>query len=68
MVILRRQYAYSRVDKEDPDELRHRKAQFLIYKVLEDGCSQKRRSWRCRFRIKIGLRMKRFRLIRRFWG
>ena len=67
--------SYSRVDKEDPDELRHRKARFLIYKVLEEGCSRSQRrhsslGWRlqCRFKVKIGLRMKRFRLLRNFWS
>ena len=60
-----RQYAFSKMQIEDPEELKHRKAQFLIYKVLQRADSLNRPSWlRVRMRklkIKIGKRLKRLR-------
>ncbi|WOK91859.1 hypothetical protein Cni_G00550 [Canna indica] len=61
---LLRSYSYSRLEKEDPEERRHRKAQFLIYKVLEQAeCHRRRKQTLARvvisrFRLKIGLRLK----------
>ncbi|KAJ1377527.1 hypothetical protein SESBI_48783 [Sesbania bispinosa] len=39
MVLSRRLQGYSKMDKEDPEERMHRKAQFLIYRVLEKADS-----------------------------
>ncbi|KAF3451711.1 hypothetical protein FNV43_RR07807 [Rhamnella rubrinervis] len=65
-VIMRRPFGYSKVDKEDPDEKIHRRAQFLIYKVLEKADESKRRPSYLRLRIrklkvKIGKRLTRLR-------
>lgn len=70
MGILRTQCrSYSRMENQDPEELKHRKAQFLIYKTLEAmdtpqrSCRRrKRRSGsalkvRKMMRIKIGTRL-----------
>ncbi|GLU23296.1 hypothetical protein SLE2022_393160 [Rubroshorea leprosula] len=58
----RRTYAYSRVDNEDPDEKIHRRAQFLIYKVLEQADSRRKPSFLrirlCRLKVKIGRKLK----------
>ncbi|WOL04924.1 hypothetical protein Cni_G13647 [Canna indica] len=59
---------YSRVDKEDSEEMQHLKARFLIYKVLEEADrDQKRRTASklrvCRLKRKIGLRLKRIRVV-----
>ncbi|XP_007026053.2 PREDICTED: uncharacterized protein LOC18597137 [Theobroma cacao] len=65
MAILRRSYAYSKVDKEDPEEIIHRRAQFLIYKVLEQADSKRKPSFLrirlCRLKVKIGRRLKKLR-------
>ncbi|KAK1283605.1 hypothetical protein QJS10_CPB21g00929 [Acorus calamus] len=54
MSCLERQcHSYTRLEKEDPDEVRHRKARFLIYKTLERAASPShRRRRRSCFRIK----------------
>ncbi|XP_059627775.1 uncharacterized protein LOC132270590 [Cornus florida] len=61
----RRPFAYSKMDCEDPEEMRHRKAQFLIYKVLERADYGRKRSCLrvriCRVKIKIGKRLRRLR-------
>ncbi|KAG6754558.1 hypothetical protein POTOM_040347 [Populus tomentosa] len=62
----RSSYGYSKLDKEDPEELMHRRAQFLIYKALQQADSSRRRpsSWRIRLRrlkIKIGKKLKKLR-------
>ncbi|KAK1309084.1 hypothetical protein QJS10_CPA09g01195 [Acorus calamus] len=70
MSCLERQ-CYTRLEKEDPDEVRHRKARFLIYKTLERATSPSRRRRSC-FRLKtigrpviaIGSRLGR---LRRLW-
>ncbi|KAL5811796.1 hypothetical protein ACOSQ3_026746 [Xanthoceras sorbifolium] len=48
MSVLRRQCNYSKLDKKDPEEVLHRKAQVLIYKVMEqaDNNSSPRRKRR----------------------
>lgn len=67
---MRRNGSYSKLKKEDPDETRHRRAQFLIYKVMEEAdVVVRRRSSKgcllrvklCRLKVKIGKRLKRFR-------
>ena len=65
MALLRRSYAYSKVIKEDPEEVSHRRAQFLIYKVLEQADSRRKSSFlrirMCRLKVKIGRRLKKLR-------
>ncbi|KAK4284393.1 hypothetical protein QN277_001235 [Acacia crassicarpa] len=34
---MKKPYGYSKVEKEDPEEMKHRRAQFLIYKVMEQA-------------------------------
>ncbi|KAK1260285.1 hypothetical protein QJS04_geneDACA018047 [Acorus gramineus] len=56
MSCLERQcHSYTRLEKEDPDEVRHRKARFLIYKTLERAASPSRR---CRRRRRSCFRLK----------
>ncbi|XP_014518215.2 uncharacterized protein LOC106775583 [Vigna radiata var. radiata] len=65
MDLCRRSYAYSKVDKEDPQDIIHRRAQFLIHKVLEKADSRRKPS--ClrlrisKLKIKIGKRLMRLR-------
>ncbi|KAK8642193.1 hypothetical protein V6N13_011550 [Hibiscus sabdariffa] len=65
MGILRRSNGYSKVDKEDPEELIHRRAQFLIYKVMEQADCRRKPSFirirLCRLKVKIGRRLKKLR-------
>ena len=65
MTLVRRPYGYSKMEKEDPEEAIHRRAQFLIYKVMEKADSRRKASFLrlriCRLRVKIGRRLKRFR-------
>ncbi|XP_059442230.1 uncharacterized protein LOC132174615 [Corylus avellana] len=65
MALLRRQYAYSKIDNEDPEEKRHRLAQLLIQKVLLQADSRKSPSVLririCRLKVKIGRRLKKLR-------
>lgn len=66
MALSRKPYGYSKMDKEDPKELIHRRAQFLIYKVLEQANSRRKQSCLQRIRIsklkvKIGNRLRRLR-------
>ncbi|XVF26027.1 hypothetical protein REPUB_Repub13aG0264700 [Reevesia pubescens] len=65
MALLRRSYGYSKVDKEDPEEIIHRRAQFLIYKVLEQADTRRKSSFLrirlCRLKVKIGRRLKKLR-------
>ncbi|XP_057962101.1 uncharacterized protein LOC131153668 [Malania oleifera] len=66
MNVLNRPYAYSKMDSEDPEERKHRRAQFLIYKALKkaDVCRRRPSCLRvriCRLKIKIGRRLKRLR-------
>ncbi|KAL0398755.1 UNVERIFIED_CONTAM: hypothetical protein Sradi_2218800 [Sesamum radiatum] len=66
MAMLHRPYAYSKVENEDPEETKHRLAQFLIYKAMQraDGC-RRRPSWlrvkMFKLKIKIGKRLKKLR-------
>ncbi|XP_020210427.1 uncharacterized protein LOC109795365 [Cajanus cajan] len=65
MALSRRPYAYSKVDKEDPEDIIHRRAQFLIHKVLEKADSRRKAS--ClririsKLKVKIGKRLRRLR-------
>lgn len=62
-LVLRKSNAYSKIDKEEPEERNRRRAQFLIYKVMEqaDLMSRRRPSYlRIRIRklkVKIGKRL-----------
>lgn len=62
----RSSYGYSKLDKEDPEEVKHRRAQFLIYKALQQADSPRRRPSLlrlrlCRLKIKIGKKLKKLR-------
>ncbi|XP_061347830.1 uncharacterized protein LOC133293300 [Gastrolobium bilobum] len=66
MALSRRSYAaYSKMDKEDPQEIIHRRAQFLIYKLLEQADSRSKQS--ClririsKLKVKIGNRLRKLR-------
>ncbi|WVY93114.1 hypothetical protein V8G54_032202 [Vigna mungo] len=65
MDLCRRSHGYSKVDKEDPQDIIHRRAQFLIHKVLEKADSRRKPS--ClrlrisKLKIKIGKRLMRLR-------
>ncbi|KAE8659754.1 Detected protein of confused Function [Hibiscus syriacus] len=65
MAILRRSNGYSKVDKEDPEELIHRRAQFLICKVMEQADCRRKPSFirirLCRLKVKIGGKLKKLR-------
>ncbi|KAL2341272.1 hypothetical protein Fmac_009212 [Flemingia macrophylla] len=66
MALSRKSYAYSKVDKEDPEDIIHRRAQFLIHKVLEKADSRRKPSACLRIRIsklkvRIGKRLRRLR-------
>lgn len=60
-----RSYSYTRLEKEDPGERQHRRAQFLIYKVLKLAECRRRQSLPrmviSRFKIKVGPRLKKLR-------
>ncbi|KAG8365403.1 hypothetical protein BUALT_Bualt18G0101200 [Buddleja alternifolia] len=63
MALPNRPYAYSKIQYEDPDEIQHRKAQFLIYKALQKADHTRRRPLWLRvkvfkLKIKIGKRLK----------
>ncbi|KAK1325114.1 hypothetical protein QJS10_CPA01g00906 [Acorus calamus] len=60
MSYLRRPCSYTILEKEDPEELKHRKAQFLIYKTLNRFDHPRRRSF-LRLRI-CGLKVKRLKI------
>ncbi|KAK1368365.1 U5 small nuclear ribonucleoprotein helicase [Heracleum sosnowskyi] len=65
----RRSNGYTKLEIEDPEETKHRLAQFLIYKVLQQAADssprRRKRSWlrirMCRLKIRIGKRMKKLR-------
>lgn len=69
-IFSRRSCAYSKLEIEDPEEIKHRRAQFLIYKVLQQAADvsprrRKRRSWlrirMCGLKVRIGKRLKKLR-------
>ena len=57
MALSRRLHGYSKLDEEDPEEKMHRRAQFLIYKVLEKADSSRKPSCvRIRiFKLKVNM-------------
>ncbi|XP_042477286.1 uncharacterized protein LOC122058690 [Macadamia integrifolia] len=65
-LLRKRPDAYSKVEREDPDEIAHRRAQFLIYKAMEQAADTHLRSRRpsalrvriCKLKVKIGKRLK----------
>ncbi|KAK4804149.1 hypothetical protein SAY86_003966 [Trapa natans] len=69
--MIRGPYAYAKMESDDPEERRHRRAQFLIYKVLqrvseaETGRSPRPAAFfgvrLCKLRVKLGKRLKRSR-------
>ncbi|XP_057430578.1 uncharacterized protein LOC130723517 [Lotus japonicus] len=65
MALSRKQFSYAKMDKEDPIELIHRRAQFLIHKLLEKADSRRKPS--ClririsKLKVKIGNRLRRLR-------
>lgn len=58
-------YSYSKLDKEDPEDVIHRRAQFLIYKTLQQADSRGKPSFLrirlCRLKVKIGKKLKKLR-------
>ncbi|EEF43883.1 uncharacterized protein LOC8284213 [Ricinus communis] len=64
-VMMKKSYGYSKLDKEDPEEIIHRRAQFLIYKALKQADSRRKPSFSrirmCRLKVKIGRKLKRLR-------
>ncbi|KAF7811154.1 uncharacterized protein G2W53_032130 [Senna tora] len=67
-------YGYSKMEKEDPEDIIHRRAQFLIYKAMEQADSISSSSTSkpssyclmmririCKLKVKIGRRLRRFR-------
>ncbi|KAF4372529.1 hypothetical protein CsatB_012745 [Cannabis sativa] len=65
IVLKKSSNGYSKMEKEDPEEKNHRRAQFLIYKVMEQAESRKRTSYlRLRIKklkVKIGKRLTKLR-------
>ncbi|XP_068669546.1 uncharacterized protein [Aristolochia californica] len=65
MGCLVRPCSYTKLDREDPEELAHRRAQWLIARVLEEADARRRKaSMRvkiCRLKIRMGRRLKRLR-------
>nr|AFK36763.1 unknown [Lotus japonicus] len=65
MALSRKQFSYAKMDKEDPIELIHRRAQFLIHKLLEKADFRRKPS--ClririfKLKVKIGNRLRRLR-------
>ncbi|KAJ9136334.1 hypothetical protein P3X46_033425 [Hevea brasiliensis] len=65
LVMRRSSYGYSKLDKEDPEDIIHRRAQFLIYKALQHADSRRKPSFLrirlCRLKVKIGKKLKKLR-------
>ncbi|KAK1375140.1 hypothetical protein POM88_031333 [Heracleum sosnowskyi] len=68
-ILSRRSHAYTKMEMEDPEEVKHRRAQFLIYKLLQQAADssprRRKRSWlrirMFRLKVKIGKRLKKLR-------
>ncbi|PWA37487.1 hypothetical protein CTI12_AA589620 [Artemisia annua] len=66
MDVYGKSYAYAKLEMEDPEEMKSRKAQFLIYKSLEKADSSIKRSRKTswlkvrifKLKIKFGKKMK----------
>lgn len=65
MAGVRKRTGYSKIDKEDPEEVIHRRAQFLVYKVMQQAEYRRRPSnLKIRIRklkVKFGIRLKKLR-------
>lgn len=65
MALSNRPFAYSKMDREDPEEVIHRRAQFLIYQTMKQADFQRRPSFLrvriSKIKVKIGNRLKRLR-------
>ncbi|TYJ30923.1 hypothetical protein E1A91_A06G161200v1 [Gossypium mustelinum] len=65
MGVMRRSNGYSKMNKEDPQDIIHRRAQFLIYKVMDQADCRRKPSFLgmrlCRLKVKIGARLKKLR-------
>ncbi|GMH05317.1 hypothetical protein Nepgr_007157 [Nepenthes gracilis] len=64
MAFMGKAYGYTKLEKEDPEEKKHRQALYLIYKTLEesDQISFRRRPLRiCKLKVKMGKRIKKLR-------
>lgn len=63
--LLRKRYAYSMIDQEDLEEIKHRQAQFLIQKILLQADNRRKPSFlrirMCKLRVRIGRRLKKLR-------
>lgn len=63
--LLRKHYAYSKIDEEDPEEIKHRQAQFLIQKILLQADNRRKplflRIRMCKLKVRIGRRLKKLR-------
>ncbi|KAL5714510.1 hypothetical protein ACHQM5_016459 [Ranunculus cassubicifolius] len=63
MSFVKRSNGYTKMDKEDPEDVTHLRAQFLVYKVMEGADSRRRQSRLgviiCKLKIKIGRGFKR---------
>ncbi|GFP79063.1 hypothetical protein PHJA_000049800 [Phtheirospermum japonicum] len=64
-LLSRSPYSYTKIHFEDVDEIEHRRAQFLIHKILQKADTRNRPSWLrvkvCKLKIKIGKRFKKLR-------
>lgn len=62
MALINRAYVYEKMESEDVEEVKHRRAQFLIYKSLQKADGRRRPSWlrvkMFKLKIKIGKRLK----------
>ncbi|KZV55175.1 hypothetical protein F511_12762 [Dorcoceras hygrometricum] len=62
MALLNKKNGYSKIQSGDPDEMKHRRAQFLIYKSLQKADTRRRPSWLkvriFRLKIKIGKKLR----------
>ncbi|OVA10547.1 hypothetical protein BVC80_8987g19 [Macleaya cordata] len=69
LMMNKRPYGYTRMEIEDPEDLKHRKAQFMIYKVMQQADFKKNtkqsasnlRVRICRLKVRIGNKLKRLR-------
>ncbi|KAL3740714.1 hypothetical protein ACJRO7_021914 [Eucalyptus globulus] len=65
MALSKKPYAYKRMDFEDPEEKKHWKLQFLIYKVLERADTRRRplllRARLCWLKVKTRWQLKKSR-------
>ncbi|CAL1386050.1 unnamed protein product [Linum trigynum] len=67
--IMNRSYGggnYSKFDKEDPEEVFHRQAQFLIYKMMQRADDSRRsasfsQTKLCKLKVRIGKRLRKLR-------